>query len=216
MAPPQLSVVQVQTKLSAKQKQAKAAELRSKGWTWHKIADELGYAHPKGAFAAVQAYFRDYPAPNVDEHRREANNTLDKLAEKAWIVLENFHPVISASGKIVGRYTGKYVKDEFGDYVRDAKDNMVPEVEEFEDDGPVLAAITVVLRIEERRAKLNGTDKPVKISINEESEIDKEMQELAATMEARAVALANKGMSDGAHGADDTRSSEEVPGSPGT
>lgn len=213
--PPRLVPGLIERKLSSKEKQEKALAARRKGLSWDKVAKESGYASPGAAYTAVQKLLDQTPAANVEEMRKSANDVLDQLAEKAWVVLTNYHPCISASGKIIGRYTGKYVKDEFGDYVRDSKDNMVPEVEELEDDTPVVQAITVILRIEERRAKLNGTDKPVKISINEESEIDKEMQELAATMEARAVALAQKGMSDGAHRDDNPGSGEEIPGGPG-
>lgn len=180
--PRRLDPETVRIRLTAKEKRAKAAALRVQARTWQQIADECGYGNPGTAYKAVQQHFKEYPSPDVEELRRVENEKLDKLEQAALGILARQHVVIS-QGRIVGRYTGRIMRDETGEFMYREKDGKilpVYEIEELEDDGPLMQAITTVLRIMDRRAKMNGTDVPV---VKEETDDGSVDQEIAALVE---------------------------------
>lgn len=137
------------------ERQAKAAQLRSRGWPYRKIADELGInvhqAHDdvKAAMRAIV----EKPAQDVRAYElARLDSELDRLnamEESVQRVLERKHFTVS-NGRII------YLGDEA-----------------LEDDGPVLAAVDRLIRIEESRRKngesrrkLLGLDEPVKTQIS--------------------------------------------------
>jgi hypothetical protein len=106
---------------------------------------------------------------------------LDALEQAAWQVLKARHVTVS-QGRIVGRYTGRFLRDEDGDFIRDGTGKPLLEVEEIEDDAPVLAAIDRLVKIAERRARLRGLDAPTRVDVSDErrAKIEKYAAELAA------------------------------------
>lgn len=146
------------------QRDADAANLRARGWTYQRVANELGYSNASGAFKAVQRALK--------ASVREANDTaitleldaLDAMANAAWEVLDRNHITIS-QGRVVTI-------------------DGVP----VPDDAPVLAAIDRLLKIQERRAKLRGLDAPTtsKVEVITESTVDAAIAQLEAELDERA------------------------------
>lgn len=136
------------------ERQAKAAELRSRGWTYRKIAEELNInvhqAHDdvKAAMRAiVEKPAKDVLAMELARLDSELER-LNALEESVQRVLERKHFTIS-HGKII--YLGE---------------------DPLEDDAPILQAVDRLVRIEESRRKngesrrrLLGLDAPVKAQV---------------------------------------------------
>ncbi|MDV9194326.1 hypothetical protein [Streptomyces sp. Wh19] len=141
--------------LSTAEREAEAARLRSLGWTYQRIADELGWANKGDAHHAVQKVLRDTVQEAADDLRtlevERLRGELERLAAveaEVWTVLKREHVTVS-NGEIV-RLDGAPLPD----------------------DGPVLQAVDRLIKIEdarrrnsERRAKLLGLDAPVKQTI---------------------------------------------------
>ena len=106
---------------------------------------------------------------------------LDALEQAVWEVLRRRHITVS-QGKIIGRYTGRFLRDEEGEIIRDGAGKPVLEVEELDDDAPVLQAADRLIKIAERRARLRGLDAPTRVDVSDErrAEIEKYAAELAA------------------------------------
>jgi hypothetical protein len=124
--------------VASAERDATAARLRAKGWTYPRIADELGYDSRATAYHAVQRVLKETVQEPGDELRTLELQRLDDMYRHAMSVLERQHVTVS-NGKVV----------HLGD-------------EPLIDDAPVLAAIDRLLKIQERRAKLLGLDAPVK------------------------------------------------------
>lgn len=127
--------------LDGAEKRAAAARLRSKGWTYGRIAEELGFADKASAYNAVQKVLKETVQEAGDELRQMERERLDHLSEAAWAVLERQHVIVS-NGRVV-----------------DLNGAPLP------DDGPVLQAIDRLLRISESRRKLEGLDAPSRVSV---------------------------------------------------
>jgi len=120
---------------------AYAAQLRSRGWTYQQIGDELGT--DKGtAFEAVKRAMAEVIAEPAADALQFELERLDLAHREAMAVLEREHVLVS-NGKVVT------VDD-------------VP----LRDDGPVLAAIDRLVRISESRRKLLGLDQPTKTQVS--------------------------------------------------
>ncbi|WP_329592139.1 hypothetical protein OG195_27320 [Streptomyces sp. NBC_01362] len=128
--------------LSTAEREAEAARLRSLGWTYQRIADTLGWANKGDAHHAVSKVLRDTVQEAGDDLRSLELTRLDALYVAATEVLEREHVTVS-NGRVV-----------------DLHGAPIP------DDGPVLAAIDRLLKIQERRARLLGLDAPVKRDIS--------------------------------------------------
>lgn len=121
---------------------ARAAELRGKGWTYQRIADELGLSGKGRAWDAVDRALKaivQEPAANLRALELER---LDVMYAEAIAVLERDHYTV-AHGKIVYR-----------------------DGEPLLDDGPKLQAIETLRRVSESRRKLLGMDEPAKTAIS--------------------------------------------------
>ncbi|MEV6313375.1 hypothetical protein AB0M10_32900 [Streptomyces sp. NPDC051840] len=125
------------------QRDAEAARLRARGHTYQQIADELGWANRGDAHHAVQRALQATVREAGDEVRAIELDRLDTLYRAALAVLEREHYTVS-NGRVV------------------SLDGAGP----LPDDGPVLAAIDRLLKIQERRAKLLGLDAPTKAAIS--------------------------------------------------
>ncbi|MGW1433116.1 hypothetical protein ACWD6K_31410 [Streptomyces sp. NPDC002431] len=127
--------------LTTAERDAAAADLRSKGWTYRRIAAQLGYNHRADAYNAVQRVLKETVREAGEELRTLELERLDALYAAATEVLEREHVTVS-NGRVVDL-------------------NGMP----LPDDGPVLAAIDRLLKIQERRAKLLGLDAPAKAAV---------------------------------------------------
>ncbi|MEU0157945.1 hypothetical protein ABZ154_03630 [Streptomyces sp. NPDC006261] len=128
--------------LTTAQRDAHAAELRAKGWTYRRIAAELGWKQGADAYNAVQRVLKETVREAGEDVRTLELERLDRLEAAANEVLEREHVTVS-NGRVVSL-------------------NEMP----LPDDGPVLAAIDRLLKIQERRAKLLGLDAPTKQNIS--------------------------------------------------
>lgn len=124
------------------ERRTQAIAMRTRGETWDRIGQTLGYASGAAACNDVTRALEERAralTEQADSLRELELARLDALYAAAWAVLEREHVVVSG---------GKIVKDGR---------------RKLRDDGPVLAAIDRLVRISERRAKLLGIDSPVKI-----------------------------------------------------
>lgn len=169
----------------AKQRQAKAVRMRTEGYTWQQIADELGWSNPGNAHRAVASYFANYPVPDADELRQQENEKLDDLERAVRAVLQREHVVIQ-HGKVVGRFMG-WMTDDDGQVITGNDGKPVAKLEEIVDDEPILKAVAQLLRIAERRAKLNGIDRPIVVRIEDEGALDSEIEELFGALKTNEV-----------------------------
>jgi hypothetical protein len=159
------------------QRDADAAGLRAKGWSYQRIANELGFASKGKAHDAVQRAFRDIPTEDGEEARRLDLERIDRLIEVAWGVMERLHLTVS-DGRVVGRKIG-VERDEDGIEILGPDGKTVPVYEDILDDGPALAAIDRLNRLLERRAKILGYDAPAKHEVRHIDVIDARLLDLA-------------------------------------
>lgn len=126
-----------------------AIEMKAKGASLQDIADELGW-NSKSAVAhairrALEERAKELPM-TVDAYREQQMGQLDMMERAVWKVLETHHVVVS-HGQVITMLGA------------DGQPTVL------EDDKPVLAAVDRLLKIQERRARLTGTDQPVKTDI---------------------------------------------------
>lgn len=156
---------------------AEAAKLRAEGWTYQRIANEMGYTNASGARKAVMRGLARSVREPYEEARHLALMELDELAQEAWKVLRTVHYAVS-QGRVVRKQNGTRYNEETGE--------DEPVWVDVLDDKPVLEALDRLLKIQERRAKLLGLDAPARSEhtvINLDT-IDAEIQRLEAQMEA--------------------------------
>lgn len=120
------------------ERDAEAFRLRARGWTYDMISDELGYGGHGNVKRAMDRVIKERTEQPVAEYREVMDLQLDDLWRRAEAVLEARHLTF---------YQGMAITHE-GDVVLD--------------DAPVLRAVDALLKIQERRAKLHGTDAPAK------------------------------------------------------
>lgn len=141
---------------------AEAARLRGRGWTYQRIADELGVSK-QTAYDAVQRALRDTLEEPAADVRQLELARLDDMYAAVMGVLEREHITVSQ-----GRVVRRRLVDEQGMPIitgSDADGKPIYAEEDIVDDGPVLAAVDRLLKIQERRAKLLGLDAPTKAEV---------------------------------------------------
>jgi hypothetical protein len=146
---------------TAKRRNA-AIAMRLAGATYDQIADDLGYASRSAAFVDITRALEINLAEQrrtTDLFRQEELQRLDALWARAWMVLERHHVTVSH---------GRIVCGDDGDPLLD--------------DGPVLAAIDRLLKIQERRSKFLGLDAPTKHEVVSMDVLDREIQRLTAEL----------------------------------
>ena len=137
-------------------RRATAVRLRNDGKSWQAIADELGYRGPadacKDVGRAMENAITDL-AESVEIMRERELQRLDELREVALGVLRRRHVHVSG-GKVVRDI--EIEENDAGDLV------VTSTTEPLEDDGPTLAELDRLVKIEESRRKLLGLDAPAK------------------------------------------------------
>lgn len=123
------------------ERDAEAARLRRRGYSYARIAAELGVSR-SSAHEAVQRALRAIVEEPAQDVRQLELDRLDEMWQAVVKVLEARHVTVS-NGKVV-TLDGSPV----------------------EDDAPVLNAVDRLLRIQERRSKLLGLDAEKKINLS--------------------------------------------------
>lgn len=119
---------------------AEAARLRARSMTYQQIGDALGVTK-QSAFAMVKRALSDTLKEPADQVRQLELDKLDAMEAAALAIMERQHWAHS-NGKLV--YMGE---------------------EPLVDDGPALAAVNTLLKVQERRSKLLGLDSPTKLAV---------------------------------------------------
>ena len=119
----------------------KAMRLRASGWTYHAIAQELGYASRGHARTQIERAYLADARPNVEAYREAMDDQLDQLVERITKVMDTRHLKVNAGQVVFDPTSGGLL----------------------EDDAPILAAADRILKVLERRAKLHGLDAPTKV-----------------------------------------------------
>jgi hypothetical protein len=138
----------------------KAAELHGQGWSYARIAAELGYASKGKAHEAVMRAFTEIPTEEASHARQLDLDRLDRLIEQAWKVMLTPHLTVN-NGKVIRHFVG-IERDEDGIERLDLDGKPIPVFEDVMDDGPVLAAVNTIKGLLERRARIFGYDAPAK------------------------------------------------------
>ncbi|MEU0516633.1 hypothetical protein [Streptosporangium sp. NPDC006007] len=121
---------------------AAACRLRARGLTYEQIATDLGMASKSSAYDAVQRALTATVKEPAEEVRQIELIRLDELHRSALAVLEATHYVVDKGAVVL--WNG---------------DPLI-------DDGPILAAVDRLLKVQERRARLLGLDSPQRVSID--------------------------------------------------
>lgn len=146
-------------------RRARAVELKNRGLSWQQVAEQMAPDYPEyldgdGAPSAATACMdvsralkqaNKELALGLEEYREAARMRLDGLRRQVYAVLARPHYVLHA---------GQIVRDDDGQPLRD--------------DGVVLACIDRLQRIEERQAKVDGTDASEKLTIALDRRVDEE------------------------------------------
>lgn len=146
-------------------RRSKAIELKNRGLSWQQVADQMVGDYPEyldaegvasAAFACVDVsralkQANKELAMGLEEYREAARMRLDGLRRQVFAVLARPHYVL---------YQGEIVNG--------------PDGQPLKDDGAVLAAIDRLMRIEERQAKIDGTDASEKLTIALDRRVDEE------------------------------------------
>jgi len=130
----------VQTQENA-ERDAEATRLRARGMTYREIGLIFGITD-KTAQKAVKRNLQRIAVDAVEDLRQVENLRLDAMEQSVLAVLETKHFTVTQRGIV---YNGS---------------------EPLVDDLPVLQAVDRLLRIQQRRASLNGLDNPQKIEVN--------------------------------------------------
>lgn len=154
---------QPKTDIERAERDAQILELKRQDLTFAEIAEELGISKT-AAFNAFHRALPRIPEPAAAAYRTEHLARLELARQAVLEVLTNRHLTVS-NGQVI-RVDGKTL----------------------EDDGPVLAAVDRLLRIDEREAKLLGLDAPTKSRV--EVVTDDIAQALVAQLEAELARLA--------------------------
>jgi hypothetical protein len=141
-----------QTKASI-ERDARAMELRSQGWTLQAIDKELGFGGHGNVVAAINRWIARTVQEPADNVRAFLLNRLDAATNVAMVAMNGFYPMLHQGEPVtVPGDDGKPVQ------LRDWRPN--------------LAAADRVERLTERTAKLLGVDAPERHEINVTSEAD--------------------------------------------
>jgi hypothetical protein len=133
---------------------AEALACRAQGWNYDRIATEMGYANRSGAYKAVERAIAASVRETTDAAKILLIADLNEAKREAWAVLRRSHPVIS-NGRLF---------------------------EDIEDDGPVLAAIDRITRIDQEMAKILGAYAPVKSEVVTLDAVEAEIRKLEAEL----------------------------------
>jgi hypothetical protein len=127
--------------IEAAERRRLAAEMRSKGASWQKIADEYYRGNAGNAFQAVKQFWAELPVETVEEIRSAMLAKLDGLETEVRAVMARRHYVIS-EGHVVRHHTE--------DCDRDGRCRCPV----IEDDEPIYRGVDRVRQLVETQLKL--------------------------------------------------------------
>lgn len=161
------------------QRDAEALLLKAQGWTYTRIAGHMGYVNESGARKAVERAKTAAVRETSDEARTLILADLSEAKRHAWEVLQRRHLMVS-NGHVVRRFVD-VERDADGIERLGMDGKTIPVFEDVEDDGPVLAAIDRIVKIDQEMAKILGAYAPEKHEHEHRSigEIDARLIELA-------------------------------------
>jgi hypothetical protein len=170
-----------------------AAEFRGRGYSFQRIADELGFASKGHAHEAVMRAYAEIPSEASEQAKALDLERIDRLIEKAWEIMLRDHVTVS-QGRVVGKVIG-VERDEAGAPLFGGDGKPVLIYEDILDDGPALAAIREIRGLLERRAKIIGYEAPARsrIEVITEDVIDAECAQLVQEIAQRERDLAGAG-----------------------
>lgn len=119
----------------------RAMRLRASGWTFQRIADELGYASRGACRTAIERCYQTDAAPTIELYRAAMDAQIDELYSATMEVMNAKHLKVVNGSVVFDPTTGGLM----------------------EDDAPVLRAVQCALSLLDRRAKLYGLDAPTKV-----------------------------------------------------
>ena len=162
----------------------RAAELHGQGWSYARIAAELGFAHRGKAHEAVLRAFADIPKEGTEEARQLDLERIDRLIEWNWAVMLAPH-LAHSNGKVIRRFAG-VERDEDGIERLDMDGKTIPVFEDVYDDAPCQASAREIRALLERRAKITDYDAPARsrIEVITEDAIDNAISELEGELTA--------------------------------
>jgi hypothetical protein len=147
----------------ARAKLARVVEMKTSGMTYAEIAEELNctvaYVHKRYKYAMSMVI-----VDKIDIVRKTETERLDHLYLEAIRVLNMQHPLVQQ-----GRVVMTPLLDENGLPVLDGDNDGSPVMVPLEDVAPKLNAMSKILHIMERRAKLLGLDAPTKTAFTDPS-----------------------------------------------
>jgi hypothetical protein len=146
---------------STRRRDYHAAELHGQGWSYQRIADELGFASKGAACNAVTRAYADMATEKAGAARQADLERLDRLIEQAWQVMLTPH-LAHANGRVVRRFVGVERDADGIERLDPLTGKTIPVFEDVFDDGPKLAAIATIRSLLERRARIFGYDAPAK------------------------------------------------------
>jgi hypothetical protein len=156
--------------LRLEQRRAKAIHLRCVvGLTWEQIAEQCGYANRSHAHNDITSALKRQARENkisLEEYVEQQDVRLNAMRQRAYAIM--VAPAYLVQG-------GRVVLDDDGNKIRD--------------NGPALAALSTLLRIEERWSNLHGTDASKKLEIALERRTDLESNLVTEAILAAAEAL---------------------------
>ncbi len=146
------------------EKDSRAVDLRRHNLTYAQIAAQLGMRSPASAYEAVQRGLVQAIREPADHLRNLNLERLDEMSRVAWRIMYATHYVVSSSGKVVTH----------------------PETgHPLIDDGPALAALDRLLKIQERQNRQQGLDAPVKAEVRHVDNFDADIARLVAELATR-------------------------------
>lgn len=138
------------TILTAEQ-DAQAAQLRAKGKPYREIAEIVGISKG-GAYKAVQRAIAAVPVEAVNELRAIECARLDAVIARLWDIVDADHPYVSNGRRF----------------------------DDLSDAGPVIHALTQIVRTSESKRRLLGLDAPTRqtLTVVTEDAVDAEIRRL--------------------------------------
>jgi hypothetical protein len=137
---------------------AEALGYRARGWTYQRIANELGYVTHSAAVKAVQRAMANSVRETTEEAKTIILADLNAAKQAVWAVLEANHLIVS-EGRVV------------------TLDGVA-----IPDDDPVLRAVDRLVKIDQELAKIYGAYAPAKHEVRTIDAIDAKLIELANEM----------------------------------
>ena len=96
-------------KVDTLRRETKVMELRAQGWTWQRIADEVGYASASAAKTAFDNAIKRTMQPVADEVRTLELERLDRFLSYLWDKIEQGDPVAIDKGLKIMDRRAKYL-----------------------------------------------------------------------------------------------------------